>query len=86
MVRPESSPEYLAHCLDELVAVLAEARLLGLDASGNARIAESLHFASDLLDIIEYGVAGATNDPQAVGSLKNLRAEINALRADLSAQ
>ena len=86
MVRSESSPEYLAHCLDKLVGALAEARLLGLDANGNAQLAETLHFASDLLDIIEYGVAGLTNDPHAVDNLKNLRAEINALRADLSVQ
>ena len=65
------------------MSALAEARLLGLDPNGNAQLAETLHFASDLVDIIEYGFVGITNDPYAVDNLKNLRAEIRALRADL---
>jgi hypothetical protein len=81
MIRPESSPEYLAHCLDTLVGALAEARLLALDANGNARLAETLHFVSDLLDIIECGITALTNNPHGVDKLRSVRAEVNTLRA-----
>ena len=83
MIRPESSPDYLAHCAESLMNALAEARLLALDADSGSELAETLKFASDLLAILDDGVPGLTNDPHVAGSIKHLRTEINSLRCQL---
>lgn len=81
IVRPESSPEYVAHCTESFLGAMSEAQLLLLDRDADGRLAETLHFASDLLDIIENAVDGLTSDPHAADVMKSLRGELNALRA-----
>ena len=54
MLRPESSPEYLAHCVETFLATMHEAEALST-AGKLAELPELLRHASDLVDIIAEG-------------------------------
>jgi hypothetical protein len=79
---PEVAPAYLERCSQVFLDAVAEARELAL--AGDARLADTLHFASDLLDIIADGLAGPQPDSAATDALELLRQLLSALRAELA--
>jgi hypothetical protein len=80
MERPESCPAYLVGCAENFLEAISEARALALEGDVGDRLVETLHYASDLLDIIADGLAGPESDPAALDALNDMRDQVNALR------
>ncbi len=78
MSRPESSPAYLTRCIEELLDALCEAHELARNGHLDGRLAETLRFANDLLDIVSEGVAEV---PQAAAALEELRGRVKVVSA-----
>ncbi len=79
MDRPEASPRYLAHCLEEFLEAMSEARTLALRDGPGPALAETARFASDLLDIIAEGVALLPTNAESDAMLEDLRGQVKAL-------
>lgn len=82
MPPPESSSAYLERCSRACLDALAEARELAL--AGDAGVADILHYAKDLLDLIADGLNGPQTDSAAVDALEVLREMLSTLRAELA--
>lgn len=83
MDRHESSPAYLERCSQAFLDAVAEARALAL--AGDARLADTLHFARDLLDIIADGLDSPEKTNRAAAdALGVLRGLLHALQSDLA--
>ena len=83
MDRPGSSPAYLAHCNEALLDSMAEAQALVLAGENGDQLAETVRFASDLLDVIAEGLNELTSDPDTLVAFKHLRDQVIALRGHL---
>jgi hypothetical protein len=73
MSRPESSPAYLTRCIEELLDALCEAHGLARAGQFDGRLAETLRFADDLLDIITESTEAIASDPQIADDLDAIR-------------
>ena len=80
MERFESSSEYLARCAESFREAIVEAQTLALEGDVGDRLAQALHFASDLLDIIEDGLGGAETSPAARDRARDMRDQLDATR------
>ena len=80
MERPESSADYLTYCAELFLEAISEARVIALDGDVGDRLVDTLHYASDLLDIIADGLDGPNSDPGALDALNDMRDQVNALR------
>ena len=82
MIRPESRTAYLARCTECFLEAIAEARALALHGDVGDRLVQTLHYASDLLDIIADGVDGLRRDSAALDS--RLREQLRATSCHLA--
>jgi len=80
MERRESCPAYLVSYAESFLEAISEARALALEGDVGDRLVETLHYASDLLDIIADGLGGPESDPAALDALNDMRDQVNALR------
>ena len=80
MERPHTSASYLRNCVECFLEALAEAEALALCGDTGDRLTDTLHFASDLLDIISDDVNGRESDPAAHSALDDMRDQLNAVR------
>ena len=72
MERPESSPAYIAHCVETFLEAIREAQVLAADGRMD-ELAESLRFASHLLDVIAEGLDGQEGAAAPLADVKILR-------------
>jgi len=77
---PESSPAYLAHCTETFFDVLSEARALVVQGRCDERLADTLHFANDLVAIIADSVHVSRYDPIAANAVEYLAGQVSSLR------
>jgi ABC-type transporter Mla subunit MlaD len=82
MARLESRPAFLARCTVSFLDAIAEARALALQGDVGDRLVQTLHYASDLLDIIAEGVDGLRHDSAALDS--QLREQLRAASCHLA--
>lgn len=83
MHRPESSPDYLAHCVATFVATMREAEALS-SAGKLDELPELLRHAAELLDIIADGLEGRQGTSPTLLHVQTLRDMLGAARGLLS--
>lgn len=85
-MRRQSSPASITHCIEELLDALCEAHDLARRGYLDRRFAETMRFATNLLEIINEGRDTlARGDPQALDELDTLRERVLELSALLPA-
>jgi len=80
MDRAHYSPTNLARCTESLLDALSQAKSLCVQGELGERFADTLRFASDLLDVIQYEI-GASPDPVAEAAVDYLARQVHTLRS-----
>jgi hypothetical protein len=77
---PESSPAYLAHCVESFLKAMREAEALTNAGQVGRELSDVLHFAADLLEIIAEGLDGQHGASEPVADIEMLRAMLRSAR------
>jgi hypothetical protein len=78
-------PAYIVRCPESFLEAIEEARTLALAGDVGGRVADTLNFASALLDLIEGALGRPEGVPAAADPISRVRDLLRAVSGDLTA-
>jgi hypothetical protein len=77
-------PAYIVRCAERFLEAIEEARTLAVAGDVGGRVADTLNFASDLLDIIEGALGRPEGVSAALDPISRVRDLLRAVSGDLA--